>query len=296
MKTSAIKSQNPARGNKELPVHSLAQTEFPVFVKDIAYKNPYDFTREHRHTYFEIFFFEKGGGRQLIDFTELPVRSNSCYIVFPQQVHLLQRDSKSSGMLVQFREECIPSEQIKNLLRQASFGMNPAVLFERDAQKMKQLEQIVLLLKDATEKSASYSHEITTHYLSALLFQLMQFSEVTAHYIFPEDRKLLYSFQLLLEEQFLKNHSVQYYTSLLNTTERKLSDITKKYLGLNPLHVIHNRLLLEAKRMILFEDTSHKEIAFLLNFDSPASFSQFIKNKTGLAPSALKKQLVKIHK
>jgi len=296
MKAAGIKNQFPDKGKKELPVHSLAQAEFPVFVKDIAYKNPYDFTCEHRHTYFEIFFFETGGGRQLIDFTELPVLSNSCYIVFPQQVHLLQRDAKSSGMLLQFSGECIPSEQIKNLLRQASFGMNAAVLFERDAQKIKQLKQVVLLLKDATEKPASYSHEITTHYLSALLFQLMQFSEVTAQYIFTEDRKLLYSFQLLLEEQFLKNHSVQHYASLLNTTERKLSEITKKYFGLNPLHVIHNRLLLEAKRMILFEDTSHKEIAFHLGFDSPASFSQFIKNKTGLAPSDLKKQLVKIHK
>ena len=66
----------------------------------------------------------------------------------------------------------------------------------------------------------------------------MKFSEVTAHYIFPEDRKLLYSFQLLLEEQFLKNHSVQHYSFLLSTTERKLSDITKKYLDYKKMLIV----------------------------------------------------------
>jgi len=62
------------------------------------------------------------------------------------------------------------------------------------------------------------------------------------------------------------------------------------------LQVIHNRILLEAKRMLLFEEIAHKEIAFQLGFDSPASFSLFIKNKTGFTPSELNQQLVKIHK
>jgi len=42
--------------------------------------------------------------------------------------------------------------------------------------------------------------------------------------------------------------------------------------------------------------TYSREIAFHLHFDSPASFSQFVKNKTGLTPSALQKRLAKIHK
>ncbi|MFN5318711.1 MAG: helix-turn-helix domain-containing protein [Bacteroidia bacterium] len=62
------------------------------------------------------------------------------------------------------------------------------------------------------------------------------------------------------------------------------------------MQVIHNRILLEAKRLLLFEKGSHKEIAYDLGFDSPASFSAFIKLKTGHAPSELAKQLTEIHK
>ncbi|MDQ3110205.1 MAG: helix-turn-helix transcriptional regulator [Bacteroidota bacterium] len=279
-----------------LPVHSLDKREFSVHVQDIEYKNPYDFTREHRHDYFEILFFETGGGSQLIDFMELPVIGSSCYIVFPLQVHLLNRGPDACGKLVQFREEVVPSAQIKTLLRQVSFGENPSVLFENNIQKLEQLRPIIQLLKQESEKTTGFSQEITIHYLQALLLLLIEGRESTPGGNVSDERQLLFEFQHFLEEQYLENHSVQQYAALLNTTEKKLSTITKKYLGMNPLQVIHNRLLLEAKRILLFEDTSHKEIAFRLGFDSPASFSQFIKNKTGSSPSELHAHLVNIHK
>jgi AraC-like DNA-binding protein len=296
MKSTAGKNQDLQSGQEHLPVHSLAKREFPLFVKAIQYKNPYDFTRVHRHDYFEIFFFETGGGSQLIDFIEMPVNGNSCYIVFPLQVHLLRRSPEASGRLVQFRDEAIAASDLKNLLQQASFGMNTAAIFENNPRQLQQVSATLDLLKKASEKHSVHSREISLHFLQALIFQLLERRQ-TQHKSPPSaDRKLAYRFQQLLEEQYLHDRSVQHYAALLNLTEKKLSAITKKYWGLNPLQVIHNRLLLEAKRLLLFEDTSHKEIAFHLNFDSPASFSQLVKNKTGLFPSALQKRLAKIHK
>jgi AraC-like DNA-binding protein len=290
------KSSKPAEATTSLPVHSLEEAAFPVHVRDIQYNNPYDFTREHRHSYFEIFFFEEGGGSQLIDFTEFPVIKDSCYIVYPQQVHLLKRGPDASGQLVQFPEEIVPSDQLKNLLRQVSFGINPAVIFENDRKKLEQFFPLLGLLKQSTEKSSGFSREIALHFLQALLLQMVESREVTQNSTLSDDRKLLFRFQHLLEEQFLHNHSVREYAAQVNTSEKKLSAITKKHLGLNPLQVIHNRVLLEAKRILLFEKTSHKEIAFRLGFDSPASFSQFVKNKTGFSPSELFTHLVNIHK
>jgi AraC-like DNA-binding protein len=296
MKSSARQNQDLKSGSEHLPVHPLAKSEFPVFVRDIQYKNPYDFTRVHRHDYFEIFFFETGGGSQLIDFIELPVLGNSCYIVFPLQVHLLRRSPEASGLLVQFRDEAIAAGDLKNLLQQASFGMSKATIFENNPRKLHWVWATLDLLKQASEKHSVYSREISLHLLHALLFQLLERRQAKHKSPLSNDGKLAYRFQQLVEERYLHNRSVQHYAALLNLTEKKLSAITKKYWGLNPLPVIHNRLLLEAKRMLIFEETSHKEIAYHLNFDSPASFSQFVKNKTGLTPSSLQKQLAKIHK
>ena len=286
-----MKSSGPS-----LPVHSLVKDDPAIKVLELQHKNPYDFTREHRHTYFEILFFENGGGSQLIDFTEREVKSGSCYIVFPLQVHLLRRAPKSNGTVVQFREEVLSSAHVRNILRLNSFGENSPVLFENNKKKMKELEPLIGLLEKACGNAASNSGEIAFHYLQALLLSLAENKESGKEKNASPDTNLLFVFQNLLEEHYHENHSVQHYARLLNMTEKKISALTKKHLGLSPLQVIHNRILLEAKRILLFEDTSHKEIAFRLGFDSPASFSQFIKNKTGSNPSELHAYLVNIHK
>ncbi len=279
-----------------LPVHSLSFDEAPVQVKRIEYKNPYDFTREHRHTYFEIFFFEKGGGSQLIDFIDLPVKEQSCYIVFPQQVHLLKRGARSSGRLVQFGEEIITSIPIRLMLQQHFFNALPAVFFEKNKKQFDKVTVILDLLEEASRANSSVLREMALHYLQALLLQLLDGKVQENNSPVAGERKLLFDFQQQLELQFRDNHQVGKYAATLSITEKKLAEITRKYLGLSPLQVIHNRMLLEAKRMLLFGEFAHKEIAFQLGFDSPASFSLFIKNKTGFTPSELNLQLVKIHK
>lgn len=295
MKTEKNDKMKPDAGKSELPVHSLNVDERIIQVRPLEHHNPYDWTREHRHTYFEVMFVDVGGGNQLIDFVNHPALDNSCYIIFPQQIHLMNRKN-STGTVVQFTEEVIPSVQLRNTLRQLLFGENSAVVFENNAEKMARLNSLIDLLRDASEKSTKVSQEMSIHLLQALLCSLIENKDAAAPSAVSDDQKLLFQFQQLLEEQYAFNKSVQEYVALTKTTEKKLAAVTKKYTGLSPLQVILNRVLLEAKRILLFEDTSHKEIAFRLGFDSPASFSQFIKNKTGYTPSELSAHLVEIHK
>lgn len=281
---------------KQIPVHSLDGTHFPVCVREIQHKNPYDFTRVHRHDYFEILFFTRGGGSQLIDFIEYPVKANSAYIVFPRQVHLLNRGKDAIGLLIQFPEEAIHSINIKSLLRQISYGENPAVLFEEQPENIVLFHRMLEEINLAIEKGSTISREISIHYLQAMLLQLLENFQFTSDKSSADERSILIAFQHLLDEKFMDEHLVQHYANELHTTEKKLSGITKKYLGSSPLQVIHDRLLLEAKRLLIFENVPLKEIAFSLGFDSPASFSHFIRKKTGQTPSELSTSLVEIHK
>ncbi|GDX53111.1 hypothetical protein LBMAG27_21580 [Bacteroidota bacterium] len=49
-----------------LPVHSLDNDSMQINILSLDHSNPYDFKREHRHTYFEIMLIEKGGCNQLV--------------------------------------------------------------------------------------------------------------------------------------------------------------------------------------------------------------------------------------
>lgn len=73
---SQTKKQNTDNGL--LPIHSLSDESKQINILPLDHTNPYDFKREHRHTYFEIMLIEKGGCNQLIDFKNYEGYDCSC--------------------------------------------------------------------------------------------------------------------------------------------------------------------------------------------------------------------------
>ena len=278
-----------------LPIHSLSDESKQINILPLDHTNPYDFKREHRHTYFEIMLIENGGCNQLIDFKNYQGNDFSCYIICPQQIHLMNRND-ATGTVIQFTEYRINSPELRAGLRQLAFYENAAIVFEKQKEFFNELKIILSVLSNYLSKNNATNNSLVTHLLEAFVSLVLENSCLNTDSKKHLDKKLLIDFYQLLEMNYSNNVGVQFYIEQLNTTEKKLSETSKKYSGLSPLQVIHTRILLEAKRMLLFEDSTHKEMAYSLGFDSPASFSSFIKSKTGLSPSELSIQLAEIHK
>lgn len=53
---------------------------------------------------------------------------------------------------------------------------------------------------------------------------------------------------------------------------------------MTPLTYIHNKTILEARRMLVYSDESINQIAWEFGFSDPAHFSSFFKRHTGMSP------------
>ena len=277
---------NPSEN--KLPLHNLNSGNAPLFIWDISYSNEYDFTQKHRHNYFEIIFFEKGGGKQLIDFQEYEVTDYTCYLIHPNQIHLLNRAPGSFGRLIQFRDESILSRTLLTKLRERIWEGVGGVVFENDSELFKQMMAVLAQFDSNTDT------ERNLHLLQVLLFDLISNAQSTEKPTSADS--YLNQFLHLVDVNFKEQHSVQFYLNELNISDKKLGSLCKQHLGMSPLQAIHHRLVLEIKRLLLFGEESHKELAYSLGFDSPASFSAFVKKKTGSTPSVLQVHLEGIHK
>ena len=58
--------------------------------------------------------------------------------------------------------------------------------------------------------------------------------------------------------------------------------------------MIHERLELEAKRLLRYTDKTTKEIAYELGFDDSSKFSRFFKTQTGMYPTTFKETMVQL--
>ena len=96
-------------------------------------------------------------------------------------------------------------------------------------------------------------------------------------------------FSALVEKYFHTLHKVSDYADLMNKSPKTLSNVFHALGDKTPLKMIHERIILEAKKLLLYTDKSAKEISFELNFSDPVQFSRLFKNVTGITPVDFKK-------
>ena len=95
------------------------------------------------------------------------------------------------------------------------------------------------------------------------------------------DIELVARFRELVEIDFRRQLRLAAYASRLGVTEARLTTACRRRLGRPPLDLLHERLILEAKRARLYTTHSVAEIAFALGFRDPAYFSRFFRQRTG---------------
>lgn len=99
---------------------------------------------------------------------------------------------------------------------------------------------------------------------------------------------IIREYNFLVEQHFREKHTVNEYASLLNKSAKTLSNLFKKNGEISPLKFIHNRIVLEARRLLLHSDKSISEIGYELGFSDIQVFSRFFKGQEGCSPQKFK--------
>ena len=276
---------------EEIPIHSFSKVfkcNFLFQIIRLQTLSDYDSTKPHRHNYYEIFLFEKGGGEHLIDFKNIEIKDKSVHFVSPGQVHQVKRKLNTSGYLLLFsREYFYLNSENRNKLFDFPFfnnaSSNPTINLIDD--EFEYLFELVKKMFEEYINEKSFFKETIHSYLK--LFTLMcnrYYHNNTVNTTNTQLSNHYQEFRVLLERNFENEHQVNFYAEKLNLTPKKLSKIIKQNSGRTALENIHQRIILEAKRLIKYSDHSIKEIAFFLSFDDPSHFNKFFKKNTQLTP------------
>jgi AraC family transcriptional activator of pobA len=106
---------------------------------------------------------------------------------------------------------------------------------------------------------------------------------------------LVQRYRALLEVQLKRHQPLGAYASQLNVTPDHLSRVCRAATGLSALDLLHERLVLEARRLLAYTEAPIADVARELGFDDPAYFSRFFARRAGQAPHAYRIALQQGH-
>jgi AraC-like DNA-binding protein len=102
------------------------------------------------------------------------------------------------------------------------------------------------------------------------------------------DLEFFRKFTRLVEEHYKSKHTVADYADFLCMAPKTITHKFNRLRLPQPNEIIKNRIILEAKRLLVHTSLTAKEIAYELGYSDPAYFSRLFQTKTGESPSGFR--------
>jgi AraC-like DNA-binding protein len=253
----------------------------------------------HRHDYFTLLIINEAEGQHLIDYGDYSFGNHQVHVVSPGQVHQVILNDKPEGVVITFSKSFLINNGISldfiyNIKLFDSFGSAAPIDF--DEKIFNKLLGYIEMMKDCEKLSSIHKLRAIGSLLQLFLIEVENYISSNTNQINLESRNscLIRDFKTLVDAEFQINHKVSFYATKLGLSSKYLSTTLKNLTGRTAKEHIKDRVLLEAKRLLLHNDISLKEIAYKIGFQEPLHFSSFFKKEMNEPPSLYRKNNKKL--
>lgn len=253
--------------------------------------------KPHRHDFYVTVIFTKGSGIHEIDFQKYDVSEGSLFFLSPGQVHSWELSPDTDGYIFFFSQPYYEMHYVNQKLKNFPFFNSPS--FPRKLQLQSEELLNMIRLFEAIGSEHESQNVMKQGFILSLISQI--YIQSVREFAKGDEKRSAASvsyfkhyqdFENLLEESFTSQKSIAYYASQMNISAKHLNRITQTVMQKTASEIITERVILEAKRMLIYLDEGLVEIAFRLGYDEYSYFARMFRKNSGITPS----QFIKNHK
>jgi len=171
------------------------------------------------------------------------------------------------------------------------FGSSEPQRVKLEGKEKENFEQLFQMLEEDLAIKDYLQGEMLRSLLKRILIKATRMVKVSLPEptINTSQLNVIRQYNVLVEKHFREYHTVQDYAKLLFKSPKTLSNIFPKFSDKSPLMVINERILLEARRLLIYSDLTTNDISMDLGYKDPSHFSKFFKKHIGLTPTNFRK-------
>lgn len=249
----------------------------------------------HRAQFYHILWIEKGEGTHFVDFNPIKLEDNIAIFIPKSSVNIYDKKGVYNGKALVFTDNFFCKNIHDAQLLQSSILYSDLYTIAKIKVNPNNSELRVFLNVMETEfqrnhDSAQYG--ILHNMLHVFLLQAEREMRKQGFKELKPSANLDYLvlFKDLWEQKFCDEKSVNKYASELSISEKQLHKATTTLFEKTPKQIIDERILLEAKRLLVHSNQSIKEIAYELGYDEPTNFIKYFRKHVNATPSEFREQ------
>ncbi len=248
----------------------------------------------HKHTFYEVLWFDEGESVQTIDYQEYHIWPQTLFFISPGQLHRFEEWQPLKGGTILFTEDFLTfNRQNKDTLFELSFldNLYTAPFLQPGKADFQEIRHTIELIINEKQRP-DHAPTIAQSLLHVLLSQIQRCINAQQAPTAPKRYVVLYKrLKYLIDQHFREPLTAGDYAEKMFVTQHHLNLIARKVTGKTTSELIRARNILEAKRLLTFSDASVSEIAAELNFFDLSYFAKVFKAETGVSPLGFKKSM-----
>lgn len=244
--------------------------------------------------YIKVLYLDKGCNLT-VDFSSYVTHQHSLFFVAPNQFLKIENCSSKPGYLMFYNRDfyCIQIHDKEVACDGLLFNnIHNMPLVKVPKYEIQFFDNLFVEIKNEFGLNDSSLEEMTRTYLKQLLIRATRIwkSQHIEKEVVEQNNDLEFfrKFTLLVDAHYKQKHSVAEYADVLSMAPKTVTHKFKRLKLPQPNEVIKNRIILEAKRLLVHTSLTAKEIAHELGYEDPAYFSRQFQVKTGESPSSFR--------
>jgi AraC family transcriptional regulator, transcriptional activator of pobA len=250
----------------------------------------------HTHTYNELIFGIQGALDHFIDFQKTVLQSPFVSFVTKGKMHLAKpqvTDGNCKMWVIRFGEEFLPElayELYNQFHASANFEVEPDSRFQRLLticemihNEMNQPSPHLLLVRDLLKALLTMVRSMHEKHTMNETNNASNIHNTTFR-----------NFLKILEENFRRDVSVDFYAEKLFMTSRNLNLVCQQVVGKSVSEIIEERKMTEGKKLLTHTNKTISEIGYEIGYNEKACFTTVFKKKNGQTPTEFRKQIKRL--
>lgn len=240
------------------------------------------FFKPHRHDFYEVIYITDGYGKHMIDFQTYELEPNTIHLIRPSQIHQWEDvfNSEYDGYIFLFSKDLLQLNKILDNL----FHFHTTSIVNLNEPVKTYVDNLISMIE---YDSNNHQNRIVPFAFSIILEYIIMLRKENSTNSLQDTRIAL--LLELIENNFIDEKSALFYAKSFDLTTKRLNELTKLHLNKTTSSLIIDRNIIEAKRELMYSDSSIVDLSQQLGFQDAPQFIKYFKRYTSCTPLEFKK-------